>query len=649
LRRLRNILVLLAALSGSLSFSQTAKNGFFHSQSVNGEIKMEGLYREQKSIIGDVYEDQRSLYFIGGIMINTASYLWNPDLINFNLDVEYNPESRNETYLLVPDRSEIRTLKKLDFRTAIFRNKSVSLNGFVNLNETYFNRELLTNIKTDNSQWGGMLSLNNKVLPATLSFRQTDWTQKELQTGRDFSMSQNNILGRISKTFRKSDTNELLYSRDDYTYNYAGAQAVSNIINRVSLNDIFYFDRARKYNYSSMLSYYDQEGDNPFNKIDAVERLTFDLPANLRLTGGYTYYRLQDPTQVLSQNRIAGSLNHRLFESLTSNIFSDYSDITQTVYNEKTLRAGIDLNYTKKVGKGRINLGYRYYRSYSDMAGVSAPVRIMNEEHVLSDAKIVMLEKPYVDLLTLQIKDVSGIIIYQLNFDYTVTVINNYVELQRVPGGQIADNQLIIAEYTATQPGSYSYTADNNSVAASIQFFGKLFEIYYRGSFQNYTNLIATDFLTLNYYDQNVYGGRIDVGFAGIGAEYDDYKSNIIPYKRYRYYVDLNWSFRSKLLVSVNGNYIDYKVIDDDVNQQYVNLTGKISYNFNFRTKLDIEGGYLRQRGKNIDLDLFTSRLSISSSFRQLHFKTGVEMYDRQYLNSDFSFLGTFIEIVRKF
>jgi hypothetical protein len=283
------------------------------------------------------------------------------------------------------------------------------------------------------------------------------------------------------------------------------------------------------------------------------------------------------------------------------------------------------------------------------MAGVSAPVRIMNEEHVLSDAKIVMLEKPYVDLLTLQIKDVSGIIIYQLNFDYTVTVINNYVELQRVPGGQIADNQLIIAEYTATQPGSYSYTADNNSVAASIQFFGKLFEIYYRGSFQNYTNLIATDFLTLNYYDQNVYGGRIDVGFAGIGAEYDDYKSNIIPYKRYRYYVDLNWSFRSKLLVSVNGNYIDYKVIDDDVNQQYVNLTGKISYNFNFRTKLDIEGGYLRQRGKNIDLDLFTSRLSISSSFRQLHFKTGVEMYDRQYLNSDFSFLGTFIEIVRKF
>jgi hypothetical protein len=260
-----------------------------------------------------------------------------------------------------------------------------------------------------------------------------------------------------------------------------------------------------------------------------------------------------------------------------------------------------------------------------------------------------MLDKPYVDLLTLKITDVAGIITYQPNFDYTVTVINNYVQIQRVPGGQIANDQLIIADYTATQPGSYSYTADNNTVAASMQFFGKFLEIYYRGSFQNYSDLIETDFLTLNSYDQNIYGSRIDIGFAGIGAEYDDYKSNIIPYKRYRYYVDLNWSLRSKLLVSVNGNYLDYKVIDDDVNQQYINFTGRISYNFNFRTRLDIEGGYLSQRGKNIDLDLLTSRVSLTTSFRQLHFKAGVEMYDRKYQNSDFSFFGTFLEIARKF
>jgi hypothetical protein len=649
LKGLKQIAVLAIVLSSSLSFSQTPANGFFRLQSINGELKLKGLYREQKSLIGDVKEDQKSLYFIGGIMLNTAGYLWNPDVIYLNLDLEYNPETRNETYLLVPDRSEVRTLKKFDFRTTVFRNKAISLNAFVNMNQSYFNRELLTNIKTDNSQWGGILSLNNKFLPVSVSYRQSDWLQHEVQTGRDFSMTQNNILGRAEKTFGKSDMNELLYTRDDYTYNYAGSSEVSNIINRVALTDNIYFDRKRNYNFNSLLSFYNQEGDYPFSKVEAIERLMFSLPARFRFNAGYTFYRLEDPSQLLSQNRIRGSLNHQLFESLSSGIFSDYSGIDQTVYNETDLRLGFDLNYTKKIGTGRINLSYRYYHSTYDMNGVSAPVRIVNEEHILSDSKITLLDKPYIELSTLLIKDITGKIIYQLNFDYTITERNNYLELQRVPGGQIADGQTINADYTAMQPGSYSFEATNNSVAAGVQLFGKLIEIYYRGSFQDYHNMQETDFLTLNYYDQNIYGGRLDFGFAGLGVEYENYSSNIIPYERWRYYLDLNLSLASKLLVSVNGNVLDYKVLDDEFNQLHINITGKITYSFSFRTKIDLEGGYLSQRGQNIDLDLITSRLGISSSVRQLYFKGGLEMYSRKYLNSDFSFLGTFIEVVRKF
>jgi hypothetical protein len=648
LRKLKYILLFLAAIYGGLSYSQTS-NGFFNTQSVSGEIKLKGLYRQQQSQIGDIREDQRSTYFLGGIMLNTASYLWNPDLIFINLDAEYNPETRKETYLLIPDRSEVRTLKKLDFRTSIFRNKSINLNTFLNLNQTYYNRELLTNIKSDNKQWGGLLSINNKFLPLSVSYRQSDWVQKELQTGRTFSMTQNNLLGRISKSIGKNDMHEIIYSRDDYTYNYAGSKEVSNLIDRVALNNNFFFDKERKYNYNSQVSYYNQAGDNNFTKLEAIERLMFNLPANFRLTGGYTYHQLKDPFQLLSQNRINGSLNHQLFESLASNIFVDYSQISHTIYDEKNLKAGFEFSYTKKIPTGRINLTYRYYRSYFDMTGVSAPLSILNEEHVLSDAKIILLNKPYIDLNTVVIKDQAGIIIYQLNFDYTLTVRNNFVEIQRVPGGLIADNQPVTADYTATQPGSYSFEADNNSFSSSILLFKRLIELYYRGTFQDYRNLKETGFLTLNYYDQNVYGGRIDIGFAGFGVEYDDYNSNIIPYKRYRYFVDLNWSFRSKFLVSLNGNIMDYKLIDDDVNQQHSNITGKIAYNISYKTKIDLEAGYLMQRGRNIDLDLLTSKLEISTSFRQLHFKGGFEMYRRHYQKSNFAFIGTFVEIVRKF
>jgi len=643
------ILIFAMVLIARVTLSQSTPSGFFHPESLNGHVKFNALYRAQKSVIGDVAEDQRSTYYIGGIMLNTTSYFWSPDLLYVNLDVEYNPETRDETYLLSPDRSEVRTMKKLDFRTSIFRNKSLSLNTFVNLSETYFNRELLTNIKSDNKQWGGIFSIYNKVLPVSVSYRQSDWKQDELQTGRTFTMKQDDLTGRASKSFGDNDNHELIYTRSNYFYNYAGSSEVKNLINKASLTDNIYFDSERKFNFNSYVSYYDQAGSNEFEKIDANERLVFELPANLRLTGGYTFNRLTDPTQVMTQNRITGSLNHRLFESLTTNVYADYSAISQTIYDESNLRAGADINYTKKIPTGTLNLSYRYYRSYFDMKGVSAPLRIINEEHILSDGQTALLDKPNVDLTTVVVKDQAGVLVYQINFDYILILRNNYVEVQRVPGGQIANNQAVTVDYTAIQPGSYSYIADNNAFSSSILLFGKLIEIYYSYSVQDYNKLTETEFLTLNYYNQNVLGGRIDLGVAGAGIEYDTYNSNIIPYKRYRYFIDLNLTIHPKLLFALNGNLMDYKLIDDEVNQIHANITGKVSYLISHKTRIDFDAGYLRQRGKNIDLDLITSKLELSTSFRQLFLKGGFEMYNRHYLESDFLYAGTFIELVRKF
>ncbi|TAL74941.1 MAG: hypothetical protein EPN88_03600 [Bacteroidetes bacterium] len=649
MKRLTFILFFVAVISTGLSFSQRSSNGFFNSQYVSGSVNFKGLYREQKSQIGIVNEDQKSTYYVGGIAFNTGSYLFTPDLIFINLDAEFNPETRRETYLLIPDRSEVRTLSKLDFRTSVFRNKSINLNTFINLNQTYFNRELLTNIKSDNKQWGGLLSLNNKFLPVSVSFRQSDWTQKEIQTGRTFRMKQNNLLGSVTKSFGNSDKHELLYSHDDFNYNYADSREIINIIDKVALNNNIYFDRGQRYSFNSQVSYFNQAGDNKYTRIDAIEKLMFYLPGNFRLMGGYNYYKLRDQFQTLSQNRIYGSLNQQLFESLSSNVSMEYSGISHTIYKENIIKAGFDLNYTKKIPTGNLNMSYRYYRGYFNMNGVSAPLKIINEEHILSDGKITLLNRPYVNLSTLQIKDKSGVIIYQLNFDYIVNLRNNFVEIQRILGGQITNDQVITADYTSIQPGSYNYETDNNSFSTGILLFKRLIELYYKGSFQDYRNMKETEFLILDHYSQNIYGTRIDIGFAGAGVEYDSYNSNIIPYKRYRYFMDLNWSFRSRLLVSLNGNIMDYKIIADDVNQKHSNISGKITYNINQKTKIDIDAGYLSQKGRNIDLKLITSKLALSTSFRQLYFHGGIEMYRRQYLNSNFSFFGTFVELLRKF
>ena len=71
-------------------------------------------------------------------------------------------------------------------------------------------------------------------------------------------------------------------------------------------------------------------------------------------------------------------------------------------------------------------------------------------------------------------------------------------------------------------------------------------EFYYRYSVQDYPKIFQGDLLTLNYFTQHVYGVRLDVGFVRGGIESDIYNSNLIPYKMWRYYMDMNWNIRFK-------------------------------------------------------------------------------------------------------
>ncbi len=465
--------------------------GALHHQSLSGEVKLKGLYRRQKSLYNEVGDDQQSLYFIGGLRLHSRSYIWDPGIISFDLEAEINPETRSEKFIAIPDRSEVRTLNKFGARTTIFRDKPVSMSAFVDFHQSYFNRELLTDVRSNNRQWGGRLMTSNKVLPAVVTFRRNQWDQKEMQSGRIFRMDQSNLEGRISKTFVQHDRHELVLSANDYLYNYSDLSEVKNRIYRVSLSNNLYFDRNKKYNFSSLLSLHEQQGDNEFKKIESIQRLIFQLPKHFRLISSYDYFDWSDELQRTSQSKIHGEIYHKLYLSLQSKLFVDYSTLKRSLasdYTESNTRFGIDLDYQKKIPLGELNLAYRYFRQHQSTNGETGIQLIRNEEHVLADAEIVLLEKPFADPASVIVRDQTGTVIYQESFDYMLIEINNFIEIQRVPGGLISNRQGISIDYTAVVPGSHSYDANNQTYMASLLMFRRRLEIYYRGATQGFVN-----------------------------------------------------------------------------------------------------------------------------------------------------------------
>ena len=191
---------------------------------------------------------------------------------------------------------------------------------------------------------------------------------------------------------------------------------------------------------------------------------------------------------------------------------------------EKTDRQGFDIKYTKKIPKGQLTLSYNYFRFNQQMKSEPWNLQVLMEPHVLLDAEIEYLDKQFIDITSIVVKDATGTIFYQENLDYVLIERDRFIEIQRIPGGQITDGQTVYVDYINTQNESYQYVTNNNTFNASISFFNMFIEFYYRTSKQDYTNIEKADFVTLNYYTQNIIGTRLIYKIFSGGVEYEHYK-----------------------------------------------------------------------------------------------------------------------------
>ncbi len=622
---------------------------FWRLTSLSGEIKARGLYREQRLYRGDFYDFQETRLLQGGIALKTSSYFFHPNFLKLDVDGEYNPEKHLENYLVVPDQSEVNNLKKLDIRTTFFQQRKLTLIGFANLSENYSNREYLTNLKTNYQNYGGMLSYTNKIVPVTINYHNGKWNQKEIETGRIFQYKQEGAEARLSKSFGLSDRHELVYSHDKYYRDEANYFNSKNISDNLSLNNSVYFDRKRNYSFSSMISAFDQQGLDEFTRLTAYERFNFRFIKNLRLLSNYSYNNIMRKQFDMNQHNVDAMLEHKLFNNFTSHLTFDFIQTNHTLYKDTRTREGFDFLYTRKISVADIMLSYKYIRQHQVRNSDPSSLQVLNEEYVLTDGSMILLNKPYVDINSVVVTDVTGTVIYQLNFDYVLIQRNNYLEIQRMPGGLIANGATVYVDYISIQPGDYKYNANIHYLNASLFLFKKFIEFYYRFSKQDYVNIEQTDFITLNYYTQNVIGTKLDYHFVSAGAEYDYYNSSIIPYKMMRYFIQVQGNVNKKMMCSLIGNYRDYKMINDDINQRYADISALISYMVTSRSKIELQGGYRNQRGREIDLDLITSRLEFTTSYRKLFLSVGLEFYKRNYINEKIDFRGGYVQIARRF
>ncbi|MCF6364764.1 MAG: hypothetical protein L3J35_01035 [Bacteroidales bacterium] len=658
----KTVIIILLTLITSWGFSQertffaSDRFSFWVPTSFSGELSTFGHYRTQKILRNYLSETQNSSRFSVGALVRSKSYFWHPNLLKLDIEAEFNPDFIKEDFIVIPDQAETRTMKRLNIKTNIFSQKPVSLLTHADFSQTYSNRENLTNIKTNRKNWGAVLRFANKVVPLNFSYNHTKWNQEETEIGRMSDMNQLNFTGRASKTFYNNDKHDLVYSHDKFIFNNYNIFQSETFSDKITLNDNFYFDQKQNYSFRSRIAAHNQKGTINFNSFNVNESLLLKLPYQFIFQSNYNFNRITQELQELQEphenrtNIINGSLGHKLFLSLNTSIFYEYRNTINTVFDESDQYFGGNIYYTKKIPlKGRLNLSYNYRRDKRINNSDPVTLQIINENHILTDGEITLLDRPFINRATIVVKDINGAIIYQEDLDYTIIERNNYIEIQRFPGGQIANGDAVLVDYIVNQPETYSYDANFNKFSASISVLKRMFEVYFKVNNQNFINLTDADLLSLNYYVQYKYGFRFDINYVTAGVEKDNYNSTIIPYEMIRFYATANKTINDRVILSLNANYRDYYLVYDSINHIYADISGKATYRIFDLTKASLNLGYRKQVGNGINLDLLTARFEVTSKIRQLYLTFGLEKYNRDFLGQINNYNGVYFRLIRKF
>lgn len=652
---MRHILLKISVLflcAGVKLFAQEpiVELGFWKHQSLNGSFILEGIYRAQETVlISGFTEKPETQKYTGQIKLDSRSYIWHPNFCSLNINVNYNPGIKNEKFLIIPNRSETRTAEQLRLHSVFYKGRPLSLNMFFNINHNFINREYTSSIESMNKDYGGGVSYKNSVLPVSVNFMNSDWEQKELQTGRTFTNNHENLRIDLDKSFSRQDKHRLNYSCDDYKRKYGNSDDINNIVNSLRMQNNIFFRKDRRSFWQSMVFIHRQKGHQEYDRYQINENLTFSLPAGFTFTNTYRYAGYKQPLIKTKQHNFVSKLRHQLFRSLTSRVYYEYIDLNHTVYDEYTNRMGMALRYEKKIPGGNFSIAYEFFRRYDKRNSSPSVLNIFREEIILEDGSIAMLDNININPLSIQVKDENGTLIYQENIDYILIERDGYIEIQRLPGGLINNGQTVYADYIVQKSYSFDYLSNSNSFRAGFSLFNRLIETYFRFHDLNYGSVMKANDKILKTINQKVYGLRMTKNIFTLGAEVDIYESNVVPYQSTRYYFNVNKNFKNRLSILLNANLRKYELSSEREKQQFADIAGRVVYFLGLYSKVSLDGGYRFQEGRGIDLRLSNFRTEFSTRFRAVYLSLGLEMYRRNFAGEKINYNGGYVKIERKF
>ncbi|WP_242093911.1 hypothetical protein [Aestuariivivens sediminicola] len=622
---------------------------------LSGEVRLSGNYNYGDNILSGENNEVQNSMVSGGLSLFTRSYMYHPNLLSLDVSGGYEPQVGKFQELVRPDYSINNSSKFIRANALFFKRLNYNFNAFYNNYENYSNRENYISIKSVSENYGGILSLNNKVAPASVRYSNTKQDQLELQSKRNIIREEETIEGRVSRKYGKRSETILNLEKTLFKNSILDSTFQSIIksnIDNYTLENIVQLTNRRDGNMRTRVNYYDFETQNSSRNLFSLNNNLFlELPHQLDFRSNFIYTQLNTNNITENNHQVNGSINHKLYESLNTNINIDFRNQNHSFFNQTNWNFGFNINYNKNIPlNSKLRINYQYRNSIINRNGEISTLNVFDESYYISDEQVSIIENSNVNIESIVVKDTQGTIIYQENLDYILITLGDFIEIKRVPGGLIPNNTSVLIDYTFIQPENFELVNNSMNFKIALEMLTNTFQLYYNFSNRKYKDPKVLQYFKLDFFNRHVYGGKLDFGFITGGIEYDDFDSNIVPFKLLNYYANLNGRFKKRTRFDMSYQRSNYLMIVEEGRTQFFDfLSGNISYFFNNSANLNLNITYRSQQVDDLDLGWLTGRLEYITRINKLILKTNLNYFKRSYNNLDSNFFGGSIQLSRKF
>jgi hypothetical protein len=404
--------------------------------------------------------------------VDALAFVGHPNLLELSLDGRFGLRQRRIDLESTSSERIDDTLINYDFSALFLKNTRNPFTLYLRQAETDVNRQFAGDLTDDRTQYGARLVVRDEVTPLRAEVYRREVEQRDRANQDEFTIDETTVL--LDGQVEMKSAGTLWW---DYTFNdidQSGRIRTSRTFDRHEANATYTLDFGpeEKHHLRSTFRWYKESSELDLEQLRLNNRLRWQHSMDLRSTIDYTEERLDRRDSDERNREYIYTLHHQLFESLTTvaeaggrRIKIPTDDFISDEYFGR-----VSFDYTKKVPLGRVYAGAQIGRSRVDASDRGTTIQVIDDVRTFDATDLIVIDRQNIIASSIVITDVTGIITYTENIDYSVLAFPDSVEIRRLITGAIAPGQTVLIDYEiGPQPGGVT-TTDVYSVVARYTF-----------------------------------------------------------------------------------------------------------------------------------------------------------------------------------